>query len=325
MLGLNDLIDQFETRVWDPDASRGLATGSQILDQGLEGLQPGWHVMAADSNVGKSAFLTWLETNLIRKNKDSYVLSLSLDDPEQEKFARIAATWGRVPINCIRRPTNYSENAGMLQRRGAAIEAVRGVSDRYTVLGSNFQTPKGPASDIDAIEWIIQQALTNLEEEALQSGKRKKLVVIVDNFHDTTTASRKVRDEGKFEYFASRYADLAIKYNIALVSTAELRKINGYKRPMVDDIRDSAKIKYEAKSIWMCFNEVSLRGESANIYYELDGNPTRQPVYELQVAKNKYGSYKGRIFYLFHPHMAWFQEADPAAQKAFITRLNSGD
>lgn len=323
---LHGLLDSFEERVWDDEAVRGLKTGSSLLDAGLECLQPGWHVLAGDSNIGKSAFLTWLETQLVKLNDDCHVLSLSLDDPETEKVARVIASSGRVLINAVRRPKAYEHVQGMLKRREEAITQLRQYGDRLTIVGSNMQTPKGPASDIEAIEWLVEQTMMKLEQEALKTGKRKKLVVVVDNFHDTTTSDKRLgRDEGKYEAFASRYADLAIKHDIALISTAEFRKLNGYRRPSVDDIRDSAKIKYEAKSIWLCYNEVSLRQEAASIYYQLDGNPSKQPVYELHVAKNKYGSYKGRIFYTFHPAMAYFQEADMAAQKRFIAMLNSGE
>lgn len=326
LMELDELIDDFEERVWDDEAVRGVSTGSKLLDQGLEGLQPGWHVMAGDSNIGKSAFLTWLETNILRLNEDAFVLSLSLDDPEKEKLARVIASMGRVVINAVRRPKAYEHQPGMLERREKAIEELRQYSDRYLIAGSNTITPRGPACDIDAIEWLIQQTKIKLEEEALKTGKMKKLIVIVDNFHDTTTTDPKLgRDESKYEAFASRYADMAIKYNIAIVTTAEFRKLNGYRRPTVDDIRDSAKIKYEAKSIWLCYNEVSLRQEGASIYYHVDGNPMKQPVYELHVAKNKFGSFKGRIFYLFYPTLAWFKEADADTQKKFIAMLNSGE
>lgn len=321
---LGQSIDQFEDRVWQDDQVRGLDTGSKRLNDALEGLQPGWHVLAADSNTGKSAFLSWLETNILRLNEDAVVLSLTLDDPQKEKLARVIAAEGRVLINAVRRPKAYEQVQGMLRRREEAIAAIRRYQGRYFIIGSDYQTPKGPACDIDAIEWLVEQLMIRIEEEALKTGKRKKAVVFVDNFHDTTMAQR-VKEESKFEILASRYADLAIRYDIALITTAELRKVNGYRRPIIDEIRDSTKIKYEAKSIWMGFNEVSLRGEMASVYYEIPGNPNRQPVWELHIAKNKFNNAKPRIFYQFRPELSWFHEADASAQKRLMAVINSGE
>ena len=46
-------------------------------------------------------------------------------------------------------------------------------------------------------------------------------------------------------------------------------------------------------------------------------NPLKQPIFEVHFAKNKFGTYKGRVFFEFYPEMAHMKECDPAAQKTY--------
>jgi replicative DNA helicase len=47
------------------------------------------------------------------------------------------------------------------------------------------------------------------------------------------------------------------------------------------------------------------------------GNPLKQPIFEVHFAKNKFGTYKGRAFFEFYPEMAHMKECDPTAQKTY--------
>mgnify|MGYP002514940018 CR=1 FL=1 len=94
-----------------------------------------------------------------------------------------------------------------------------------------------------------------------------------------------------------------IQYNIPLVCTAEMKKINGDRRPILDDIRECVKIKYEAKAIILVYNEVHYKGESSEIFFNRNGYMMKQPVLELHFAKNKISSFKGRLFYEFYPEL----------------------
>jgi replicative DNA helicase len=101
------------------------------------------------------------------------------------------------------------------------------------------------------------------------------------------------------------------------VCSAELKKLNGSRRPILDDIRESVKIKSEAKAILLVYNEVHYKGESADIFFMKQNVPFKQPIFEVQFAKNKFGTYKGRNFFEFYPEMAFMKECDPNTQKNF--------
>jgi replicative DNA helicase len=104
-----------------------------------------------------------------------------------------------------------------------------------------------------------------------------------------------------------------------MICSAELKKLNGVRRPSLDDLRETVKIKYEAKAVLLVYNEVHYKGESAGVYFLWQNEPLKQPVFEVHFAKNKFHTYKGRLFFEFYPEMARFEEADPQAAKAYAS------
>ncbi len=75
----------------------------------------------------------------------------------------------------------------------------------------------------------------------------------------------------------------------------------------------------------LCYNEVSLRGEGASVYFDKAGDPAKQPVYEVQFAKNKYSKFKGRVYFEGYPEMAYFVEADAESTKRYNNVIYSND
>lgn len=278
--------------------------------------------IANDICVHNTAFLSLMAWRVAQNNPDVYVLDFSLDDPLQDKIPRVVAAANKVLINAVRTPNNYTQYPEMLKRRQQGIELLRQSVDRYRCYDATHST------DIDDIEHTIQNTIVNLEEEAVVTGKpRRKLVVFIDNFHDLTTTAPEAMgsDKMKYDYLAQRISDMATKYGIPIITTAEFKKLNGYRRPSLDDIRESVKIKYEAKAILLCYNEVGLKGEAASIYYELQGKSQKQPVFEVKFGKNKMSSFKGRLFFEFYPDIAYFEPADKASTKRYNNLIYSND
>ena len=128
-------------------------------------------------------------------------------------------------------------------------------------------------------------------------------------------------DKEKYDFMAQWCSDVAIKYDIIMLCTGELKKLNATRRPIGDDIRESVKIQYEAKALLLVYNEVHYKGENANIYYMKKNNPFKQPIFEVHFIKNKLGPYKGRVFLKFFPEMALMEECDENTQKNFTNLL----
>lgn len=317
-----DVLDAFEDRAWS-GRNYGIKTGWQNIDDAFEGgLKTGWVIIGGTSNIGKTSFLSQMAWQIAHANSDVYVLDFSLDDPMHDKIPRVVASANRVIINAVGNPKGYSQYPEMLKRRNQGLEMVRNAVNKYRALDANHST------DIDIIEETIKKTLVGLQEEADQNGTEcRRLVVLIDNFHDLTTTAKEATqgDKQKYDYLAQRVSDMATKYDIPLVTTGEFKKLNGFRRPGKDDLRESVKIIYEAKAILLCHNEVGLKGEAAGIYYDRQGKAEKQPVFEVSFGKNKFGSFKGRHFFDFYPELAFFDPADKASTRKYNNLIYSND
>lgn len=307
-LAMWDTLDSFEVNAWQAK-NVGIKTGFDYVDKAFEGgLYPGFIIIGGDSNLGKTAFLTQIAIGIVENNQDVYVMDLSLDDAMPDKLARVAACSGKLIINAVKTPLNYMKYPQMLIRRKNAILKLRSYVGKYRAYDSTFST------FVEDIEKEIEEKLIMFDA----NGIDKKLVVCIDNFHDLNIASQPgLQDKAKYDYLAQWCSDIAIKHKITVICSAELKKINGNRRPQLDDLRESVKIKYEAKAILLVYNEVHYKGDSSDVFYMKTGTPFKQPVFEVHFAKNKFGTYKGRAFYEFYPEMAYMQECNPQAQKTY--------
>ena len=307
-LAMWDAINEFEVGSWSTKA-QGIKTGWQSMDDAFDGgIKSGFIIVGGDSNIGKSAVMCQMAWQIAENNDDVYVMDFSLDDPMPDKLARMIGAGSKVLLNAVKNPTGYQDMPIMLARRKKALNKLRSHVDRYRAYDANFST------FIEDIEEEVQRIIIELDSLGIQ----KRVVVFIDNMHDLNVkANPGLSEKDKFNVIAQWCADLAIKYDIPLICTAELKKLNGTRRPQLDDIRDNVKIKYEAKAVLLAYNEVHYKGDAADVYYMKQSSPLKQPVLELHFAKNKMHSFKGRIFFEFYPEMARLEEPDPQTVKHY--------
>lgn len=315
-----DTIDNFETVAWSPK-SKGVKTGFPTIDKAFDGgITPqAFVIIAGVSNIGKTALLSQMAWQIATAKDDNgdylnnaYVMDFSLDDSMADKLSRVAAASGRIVINSVKTPLNYTQYPLMLIRRKKALIDIRNNSDRYRAYDATFST------FIEDIEEEIQRNIIYFKTNKID----KQIVVCIDNFHDlNTTVKPNMSDKEKYDFMAQWCSDVAIKYDIIMLCTGELKKLNATRRPIGDDIRESVKIQYEAKALLLVYNEVHYKGENANIYYMKKNNPFKQPIFEVHFIKNKLGPYKGRAFFKFFPEMALMEECDENTQKNFTNLL----
>lgn len=306
-----DIINEFESDAWSTK-NMGLKSGFEGIDNALDGgVKPGFIVIAGDSNLGKSALISQLAWNISSLNENVYVMDFSLDDPMPDKLPRIIGAGSKVLLNAVKSPKQYTHMPLMLVRRKEALNTLRSSTGKYRAYDANFTT------FVEDIEEEIKR-IKILLDSAGQGDK--KIVVFIDNMHDLNVKnSPGLQDKAKFDFVAQWCSDTAIKYNLSLIASAELKKLNGTRRPALDDIRETVKIKYEAKAVLLVYNEVHYKGESSDVYFMKHGNSLKQPVFEVHFAKNKFHSYKGRLFFEFYPEMARMEEADPQSTKHYAS------
>lgn len=257
--------------------------------------------------------MSQLAWQVVRNNNNVFVMDFSLDDPKPDKLARMIASEFQITINAVKTPLNYTSYPLMLARRKLGMLQLKKNVNKYKPYDATFSTY------IEDIEAEIAKILVYFETHNIN----KKLVVFIDNFHDLNIKSLSTLNSNeKYNKLAQLCADIAINYDIILICTAELRKINGNFRPTLDSIREASKIKYEAKAIMLVYNDLHYNGDNATIYFT-KGNDIKRPIFEVHFAKNKFGTYKGINFFEFYPHKAYMKECTEAKQKEYRNAIKS--
>lgn len=316
-------IKEVDEYSWKRGEIGGLDWGVEQFNKAFEGLNTGVHLIAGQSNVGKSGIcmqLAWqiAQANQVpteRQPKKAFVLYFSLDDSNNELLPRLVAIDQKIPINAVRFPKKYQDNQHFMSRREIGFKNLEDSVMHINMMDVN------EGSDIEHIEETTEKYALELA----QVDPNYQIVIFIDNFHDVT-----VRDvnfgadgNGKYDYIADQLSRIATKFDCPIICTAEFRKLNGNRRPKLDDIRESVKIVYEAKAIILCYNEVGLRGQQAQIFWNKEETPDKQPVFEAHIGKNKFGSFKGRIYFEFMPEMSYFREV-PDAGAVRYSQMISG-
>lgn len=307
-----DIIDHVDEYAWERGELGGLDFGFPQLTRAVNGLQPAMYLIAGPPNVGKSAYALQLAWQVAHNNEDAYVIYWALDDRKEDILPRVVSMDQRVPINVIKIPERYVGQENLMQRRTQGLNRLRGSVDKFKLLD------QGEGQTIEKLEEIIQRHKMHLE----MNDPDKKLVVFVDNFYDLMSESQTFNgDNQKYEYIATKMDDMIEQYDVPIVSTAELRKLNGNRRPTPDDLRSTIKLQYMAKVIMLCYNEVGFRGEAANVFWQKHNVEEKQPVLEVRLGKNKLGSFKGRLFYQFWADQSYLCEVPKEQARNMNARI----
>lgn len=315
-----DTIQAVDEYSWARGEIGGLDWGFESFNKAFEGLNTGVHLVAGQSNVGKSGICMQMAWQIAKANRvptkkqprKAFVLYFSLDDSNNELLPRLVAIDQKIPINGVRFPKKYEHDSVMMDRRAAGYENLKESALHLGMMDVNS------GSSIEHIEREAEKydlALKKIDEAY-------QIVLIIDNFHDITVEAKIHGEENKYDYIADQLSRIATRFDCPIICTAEFRKLNGNRRPKLDDIRESVKIVYEAKAIILCYNEVGLRGQQSQVFWNRPENPDKQPVFEAHIGKNKYGSFKGRAFFEFYPEMSYFKEVPPAGAQRYSQMIS---
>lgn len=319
-------VDDLERRAWSRNGMLGLVTGFPIFDQKLEGLQDAYHIIAGETNIGKSAILMSLAYGVLLNNPGKvFVLYLSIDDNLSKTIPRFEALHGGLPIRLIKNPVEHivnndkisdAEKADLLTKRYMAVSAFGsplGPLPGKSTLSSVVSPKAGQGQEVinfkDCLAVKDDGTVQNLEQvkRLVQlykeiAGKDRKLVLFIDNLHKLTVPGEKdIR--AMYVRLSKELKGIIDDNQIPLVTTAELRKLNSPgARPTLDDIKETGSFAFDADVIMMIYNELAARGQS-DLYFDEEIAPGKKKVYpivEFIFGKNKVEEFKGVLYYKFY-------------------------
>lgn len=292
-----DLLDEIQNWTEEGGGQKGLDIGYPQMTAAFEGLQAGIMLIAGQPNTGKSSLMTNMAVRITECNPNSYVLYISLDDHAKDLLPGMIASMARVGINDVKHPSLHEQSRARVQQGWTRMRQMAG---RLKVIDASRTS-----TNVEELVPLIERHIQYCDQEHYQ------LVVMLDNFHDTTSTVMTGSENSKFDYVAKELGRIADQFHIPLVCSAELRKLNGNRRPVLDDVRETVKIAYKAKVVMLLYNEVGLRGPAAQVYWNENGNEDKRPVLECRVAKNKHSSFKGQFCFEFVPEMRHLREVPP--------------
>ncbi|MCY7865897.1 DnaB-like helicase C-terminal domain-containing protein [Bacillus spizizenii] len=312
-------LDQFEEYTWNKGEGYKIP-GFPVMEQRLEGLEAGLYLFAGESNSGKSAAMMNLLFDVAtHPDNNLFGVYYSLDDSKNEIIPRVIAMNELIPIGVASKPQRYQnkiDNAeegsatyqDWLNKRTEGIQRLKGLKEKFKVVDGN--TIKNAEQLHDHIK-KVKIFLNAIDPEC-------NLIIAIDALNDIRFASKNYKPGNELNSaIAKEVKEWAVEFDIPILGSTHLRKLNGNRRPVLDDLKESGEYVYEASVVWLVHNDVSKNKQAANVYYNAEGVEEKMPVLELDWAKNKKSSFKGRTYQYFTPEMSKLNECQTDVMKRY--------
>lgn len=307
--------DEFDERCWNKGDGYKLP-GYPLIEEYLEGIESGLYLFAGESNSGKSACMMNVLKDMCsyRPNK-LFGIYYSLDDSKQEIIPRIIAMEQQIPISVASKPKRYenmkeqcdNDNVALydmyLEKRQKGLDKLRAEADIFKIEDT---TKIKNSTD-------LQEHMIKMQTYVRSIDPEMNIVVAIDAINDIKldekvfgrglTSTKQIEEISKF------VKDLTTELDIIILSSTHLRKLNGNRRPTLDDLKEANTLVYEASVVWLVYNDVSKNKAAAKISWnDKDAEGNLGAIIELDWAKNKKSSYKGRTFNMFKPYFSLCKE-----------------
>ena len=152
MNGLSNYLKEKYTRETQKNTQLFLGfnlTRLQKVAYHLDGIQPGLYIIGAETNIGKTAFLTTILLDLLHTSLDPHCIYISLDDTKDVIINRLISQHTGIEINKIQKPHLLSETQlGILENYGYGRLIEWAQSGRCEIIDMNSITSFG---DIEKI------------------------------------------------------------------------------------------------------------------------------------------------------------------------------
>lgn len=317
-------LNEFEEKSWSKGNGYKTPKFPMISDK-LEGLDSGLYLLPAESNAGKSAMMMNIVEDLVMCQENKlFGLYFSLDDSKHEIIPRLIAMREGIRIGTVAKPQraqnmineNHEEAQLLideLAKREAGINNLKANSNRFMIVDST------KVKTLDEMKAYIERVYNYVKA----IDPEMNLVVAIDSIKDIRLDDHyniKTTNEAS-DFIAREVKHWTVEFDMPIFSSVHLRKLNGNRRPTLDDLKDSNVLVYEASVIWLLFNDVSKNKQGAKIFHRLENQEEKLPIIEFDWAKNKKSSYKGRSFCYFAPEMSRAAECNADAMRRFNALL----
>lgn len=316
----NDIYDAFDERAHKKGHGYS-CPDFPIFNQRIEGLEEGLYVFAGESNSGKTAIMTNILWAFCKHKKNKlFGIYYSLDDNSDEVIPRLIAMNQKIPISVGSKPNRYRDFIELnknntdgtvgalcmqyeeyLKKREDGLNELRKANKQFLILDRQ---------KIQNFDQLLDHA-KKVQMYVKQFDPENNIIIGIDSLADLTINQKFNTDKERIDYVAMKVKQAAnCDLKVPVFTSYHVRKLNRDGRPTLDDIKESSRIVYEASLAFLVFNDVSKNKQNANIYYTSQDSSEKKPIIELDWAKNKKSSFKGRTYHYFVPDYSSVKECD---------------
>lgn len=289
-----------------------------FMEKMLEGLDEGMYLFAAESNCGKTAIMTniMFDACTYPENK-LFGLYYSLDDNKNLVIPRLIGMIENIPISVGAKPARYHDQIDMmtsddprreqykkfLEKRENGINKLKNYHNCFKIMDTN---------DIQYAEDIEKHMEKTIVQIRATLGDDYNIIVAIDALDDIRFQTARFGTETERHIkIAKTVKDWSTKFHIPIFGSRHLNKLRMDRRPTLDDLKDTSEYVYEASMVFLLYNEVGKKKQAASIYFTAAGQNNveenmreKKPVIEIDWAKNKVSSYKGKSYCYFIPEFS---------------------
>ena len=290
-----------------------------LLNEKIEGLEEGLYIFAGESNSGKTAIMTnILWSYCMNPDNKLFGIYYSLDDNTNEVIPRLIAMNQRIPISVGSKPNRYenylaehrntdnaeeearcAEFSEYLRKREEGLRQLREANERFLLLDR---------SSISNLDQLIDHA-KKVQNYVKSFDSENNIIIAIDSLADLTIDGKFNSDKERIDKVSMKIKEAAnCTLKVPIFTSYHVRKLNHQGRPTLDDIKESSRIVYEASVAFLVFNDVSKNKQAASVYYTTPDDNEKHPIIELDWAKNKKSSFKGRTYHYFTPNFSYVTE-----------------
>lgn len=205
------------------------------ISKEMDGISPGFYIIAANPHVGKTLLLVSLVRDLLESNPEVKGIYYSLDDSKVSIGYRLLSAKLGIPKTAIRKKESIPPAGYVASHIHQGRKWLDSICTRLDVFDAGDEiTPNKIKADIDA------------------HGRGANLFVIIDGLANLSVESRGIREAA--EERARVIKEVADKYRVPVITTHEVRKVD-QNRPdpklTMDDIKETGKFAFNADAIWL--------------------------------------------------------------------------
>lgn len=303
-----------------------------FVEAKLEGLEAGLYLFSGESNSGKSAAMMNMIKDICSYEENNlFGIYYSLDDTKHEIIPRIIAMEQSIPIGVASKPRRYeemledAETCGdnytiyqeYLEKRQIGLDKLKSEADKFLIEDANkIKTSTDIVNHIKMVKTFLKSFYSKQGDH--EKAEKMNVIIAIDALNDIKLDPKvygRIKKDEASEEVAKFVKDLSTQFDIVVFASSHLRKLNGNRRPTLDDLREANTLVYEASVVWLVYNDVSKNKQGAKIYWNDNQQPG--PILEMDWAKNKKSSFKGRTFNKFSPNLSQIKECSLKEMEAF--------